>query len=117
MAWTWQVPANAVVALPFWLDGPTAGGTVPHVCPPDGLRVFVGRAIAYQGKSKCPPTESIESLEPVEGTAVLGESCEAGNGSLLVNMTLPKGASIGSCWWAYIVLTDDTTVTAVFQFR
>jgi hypothetical protein len=59
----------------------------------------------------------MDKLVPVEGTAVLGEACKEGHGSLVVNMSLPNGASSGSCWGAKFILTDDTTVTAIFQFR
>jgi hypothetical protein len=58
----------------------------------------------------------MQSLVPVEDNAALGEFCKAGNGSLLVNMSLPRGASSGSCWWAYVISSSQMTTKSLLSF-
>jgi hypothetical protein len=97
---------------------------VSRVCPPKGLIVFsgskgsnpIGNGLANTQRLDCPPF-SMESLAPEEGAAVLGESCTEGRGSLLLNASLPEGASSGSCWEILMNLTDGTTATGGFRFR
>jgi hypothetical protein len=126
MSWRLGLPANKVVALPFWLAGPRAAAP-PYVstpvCPPQGLSVFpgssgsnpLGTALVYQRRVTCQGNGFLR-LPPAASDAMLGESCAEGRGALLFNVTLPQRGSRGSCWLVTMKPTDGSKYNATFQF-
>ncbi|WIA41482.1 hypothetical protein OEZ86_008858 [Tetradesmus obliquus] len=122
----WQLPADAAVALPFWLAGPRAAGAAAAatpVCPPQGLAVFagskgsnpLGAGLVLQRRVEC-RASGWARLQPAVGAAALGELCAAGRSSLLFNTSLPVGGVRGDCWLVLLRLADGSRQSMTWMF-
>jgi hypothetical protein len=132
----YTLPAGAIVALPYRVVSASTGSwphTLSSVCPTQGQRVFpgsrgqnpVGVSLRVQrimpATLDCPASASLAwaagytRLWEASGVP-LGESCRNGMGRLVLNATLPRGATAGSCWRVVLQLTDGVRRQLTVKF-